>query len=50
MRPSSAHKETLNPRADVQARELHEAGVRRLVVRVRDGTGLIGPLFVPCRT
>jgi hypothetical protein len=28
-------------------RELHNQGVAHLAVRVRDGTGLIGPLVVP---
>ncbi len=28
-------------------RELHSQGVAHLAVRVRDGTGLIGPLVVP---
>ena len=28
-------------------RELHDAGVAHLPVRVRDGTGLIGPLVIP---
>ena len=28
-------------------RELHAAGVPHLPVRVRDGTGLVGPLVIP---
>ncbi len=28
-------------------RDLHAAGVPHLPVRVRDGTGLVGPLVVP---
>ena len=28
-------------------RELHDAGVPHLPVRVRDGTGLVGPLVIP---
>ncbi|KWX67634.1 cyclodehydratase [Mycobacterium sp. NAZ190054] len=31
-------------------RELHDAGVPHLPVRVRDGTGLIGPLVIPGTT
>lgn len=31
-------------------RDLHDAGVSHLPVRVRDGTGLIGPLVIPGRT
>jgi hypothetical protein len=28
-------------------RDLHSRGVPHLVVRVRDGTGLVGPLVIP---
>jgi bacteriocin biosynthesis cyclodehydratase domain-containing protein len=31
-------------------RDLHDVGVSHLPVRVRDGTGLIGPLVIPGRT
>ena len=30
-------------------RDLHDAGVPHLLVRVRDGTGLVGPLVIPGR-
>ncbi|TRW81170.1 TOMM precursor leader peptide-binding protein [Mycolicibacterium sp. 018/SC-01/001] len=32
------------------ARDLHHAGVPHLAVRVRDGTGLVGPLVIPGAT
>jgi hypothetical protein len=28
-------------------RDLHSQGIAHLAVRVRDGTGLVGPLIVP---
>jgi hypothetical protein len=28
-------------------RDLHSRGVSHLAVRVRDGTGLVGPLVIP---
>ncbi len=31
-------------------RDLHDAGVAHLPVRVRDGTGLVGPLVIPGKT
>jgi hypothetical protein len=31
-------------------RDLHSRGVPHLPVRVRDGTGLVGPLVIPCVT
>jgi bacteriocin biosynthesis cyclodehydratase domain-containing protein len=31
-------------------RDLHDAGIPHLLVRVRDGAGLIGPLVIPGRT
>jgi hypothetical protein len=31
-------------------RDLHDAGVPHLLVRVRDGTGLVGPMVIPGKT
>ena len=31
-------------------RDLHNAGIPHLLVRVRDGTGLVGPMVIPGRT